>query len=381
MRVVAGAVLFVVGCGAGGGTLAGAGGNMGMVMTGGGAISGGTLTGAGSNSGTPTGAGAAIGTGIGIGGVGNGPGGVTCGAVGRPAQPLPPDILIALDTSSSMNDDLGNATCAGGCGQSSKWAAAAAAINSAVAATAGRVNWGLELFATKEANLCGAFPGVNVDTFPASAVAIGDALHFLTMPNGGVYGGETRQTRGAVDAALARVMRRPSPGLRFMVLITDGAPMCAPDGISVADDTAVTAAAIAAATTTRTSTFVVGVATGDGPADTSLLMMAEAGLGRDGGGLFRTSTGDDIRAALNSVADQTAGCTFAVPEVSADGVQSRRHIGVAVDGAEVPRDTTRTNGWDYVDDTLASVRLYGSACAAVTADFAVVTINFKCILP
>jgi len=164
MRVVAGAVLFVVGCGAGGGTLAGAGGNMGMVMTGGGAISGGTLTGTGASIGTPTGAGAAIGTGVGIGGVGNGPGGVTCGAVGTPAQPLPPDILIALDTSSSMNDDLGNAACAGGCGQSSKWAAAADAINSAVANTASRVSWGIQLFATKDVNLCGSAPGVYVDT-------------------------------------------------------------------------------------------------------------------------------------------------------------------------------------------------------------------------
>jgi hypothetical protein len=70
-----------------------------------------------------------------------------------------------------------------------------------------------------------------------------------------------------------------------------------------------------------------------------------------------------------------------LPEAPVDRLQSRDHIGVVVNGSKLARDTTGTNGWDYVDATHASVRLYGSACAAVkTAGPGAVAVFFKCIL-
>ena len=35
---------------------------------------------------------------------------------------------------------------------------------------------------------------------------------------------------------------------------------------------------------------------------------------------------------------------------------------VFLDGQEIPRDQTKTNGWDYTDDTYLIIELYGSYC-------------------
>src|SRR5262245_17705664 len=108
--------LLGAGCDVGGGKLTGAG--------------GGTAgTGAG-GSGLMTGRGGAIVTGI-----GNFPGGAPgtgAGGDGFPINPCgttygaarnPPDVLIVLDTSTSMNDAF-NGPCANSCGPTSKWSAA-----------------------------------------------------------------------------------------------------------------------------------------------------------------------------------------------------------------------------------------------------------------
>ena len=67
-------------------------------------------------------------TGTGTGGVGmtGTAGGMMCGETSRPTTKLPPNILIVLDASGSMNQDANNATCGTGmttgCGANSKWA-------------------------------------------------------------------------------------------------------------------------------------------------------------------------------------------------------------------------------------------------------------------
>ena len=75
------------------------------------------------------GAASAAGGAVGTGGLGSG-GGSFCGIVNLVrATPVPPDILIVMDRSSSMNDDSNEMVCTGGCGASSKWALASAAID------------------------------------------------------------------------------------------------------------------------------------------------------------------------------------------------------------------------------------------------------------
>src|SRR3954464_2586176 len=81
---------------------------------------GGVLTGSG-GAGQVTGLGGHGGSRIllGTGGnvvVGTGAGGFTAPCGGRPAPPVPPDVLIVLDTSASMNDAIDGPCGAAGCG-------------------------------------------------------------------------------------------------------------------------------------------------------------------------------------------------------------------------------------------------------------------------
>ena len=57
-------------------------------------------------------------------------------------------------------------------------------------------------------------------------------------------------------------------------------------------------------------------------------------------------------------------CTFAIPPegpVAGD----RGRVSFYQNDTTVPRDPTHTNGWDYVDDTLSAIQLYGPPCEAL----------------
>jgi len=79
---------------------------------------------------------------------------MNCAAVDQPLNKLPPDILIVLDASGSMNEDSNNMSCSGGCGANSKWALLTPALNMVVMETQAEVNWGLKLFADTDST-CG----------------------------------------------------------------------------------------------------------------------------------------------------------------------------------------------------------------------------------
>ena len=114
---------------------------------------------AGGTGGAAAGAG---GTGGNIGGAGGASGmagGPSCGSFDRPANLLPPDILVLLDASGSMNEDLANQSCTGGCGANSKWSQMTAALTQVVAQTDATVNWGLKMFA--DSGTCGVSNNVS----------------------------------------------------------------------------------------------------------------------------------------------------------------------------------------------------------------------------
>ena len=71
-----------------------------------------------------------------------------CATFPKSSSKLPPDILIVLDASGSMNEDATNTSCGNrGCGATSKWALMMPAINQVVTDTQTEVNWGLKFFA------------------------------------------------------------------------------------------------------------------------------------------------------------------------------------------------------------------------------------------
>jgi hypothetical protein len=354
IQAVWGTAMLCVGCGGSGGTLTGSGGNTG---TGGAGLRSGGITGGG-----------------------NVPG-MNCGGLVSPASPLPPLMLIVLDASSSMNDDMNNMSCAGGCGQQSKWAAAVAAINSVAGETTQDLLWGVELFGMDRANVCGTF-----DSYLWRADVVASGLSKHTSANGGVLGGTNRPTALAVRTADSHVFGVSEANPKYLLLMTDGVPGCAAADASAADDnTADTVLAIGQATSAGAPTFVVGIATAGGPAHASMLLMGDAGArvpATSSGAYFNASSADDIRAALRSVVDMTAGCTFAVPlPPVSDGSLYREAIGVAISGREIPRDLEHTAGWDYANASHNSVQLFGQACELVKGNPSPpVTIIWRCLL-
>ena len=72
-----------------------------------------------------------------------------------------PDILVVLDASGSMDNDIEEANCDYGCGLKSKWALTTAAVKQVVSATGASVSWGLKFFANQD-QMCTVSPGVSV---------------------------------------------------------------------------------------------------------------------------------------------------------------------------------------------------------------------------
>jgi hypothetical protein len=337
-------------------------------------------------SGGPLGTGNASGTGlVGGGAAQNGQGNVTgmnCREVMQPLAKLPPDILIVLDASGSMNDDPSNTACTNGCGATSKWAQMTPAINQVVAATDMTVNWGLKFFADTDAT-CGVGNNVAVQVGVNTAGAVQTAIAGRTSANGGVTNGSRTPTRLAETAGANYLRGLTDMNPRFIVLATDGLPNCAPgNGDTAADDSAGAVMAVSDAAMNGIPTFVVGIATGGGMADTTLSNMANAGgYPRSGGppSYYSVSSTTEFVSVLQTLVGMAATCTFAVPEPTGD--TSREHIAVVVNGTELKRDPNHADGWDYTSTGMTAVQIYGSTCNGIMGgSITDVKIVFKCII-
>jgi hypothetical protein len=342
--------------------------------------------GAGASSGNPIGTGASNGTGlVGGGAAQNGHAAVTgmnCAMVQRPLAKLPPDILIVLDASGSMNNDISDTSCGtNGCGATSKWAQMTPAINMVVQATQADVNWGLKFFA--DDSMCGVNNNVAVNIGANNGMAVQTAIAGRTSTNGGVSNGSRTPTRLAENAGAAYMSNLNDQNPRFILLATDGLPNCAPGATdTAADDSQGAVQAVMAAAMMGIPTFVVGIATGGGMADTTLSNMAVAGGYPRGGSpqYYSVSSTTEFVSVLQTLVGVAATCTFAVPDPP-NGDTDRAHIGVVIDGTEIPHDTSQTNGWDYTSTGMTAVQVFGSQCNAIMSGQAkTVEIVFKCII-
>ena len=341
-------------------------------------------TGAGNSTGiTITGAGASSGTGNSGGGNNNGNSTIdsNCGAKNKDAARLPPDILIVLDASGSMNDDVNNMMCTNGCGATSKWAQMTPAINQVVAATENDVNWGLKFFASD--NACAVNANANVTVGTGRAAMIAAAIMGRTDAAGNVTNGSRTPTRAGVMQGAAYLNGLQDDNPKYIVLATDGLPNCPMSGNTGNDDTAGAVAAVQAAATSGVPVFVVGIATGGTTADATLSMMATAG-GRPRAGspsYYSVSSGAELQSVLTMLVGMASTCTFQVgPPPTTDGTTSTGFIDVFGDGTKIPRDTTHANGWDYVDATMNAIQVYGPTCTAIeNGSIQRVVVTFKCI--
>jgi hypothetical protein len=279
-----------------------------------------------------------------------------CGQRDQPTTMLPPDLLIVLDRSLSMNMDSSGANCAAGMPGCSKWDQMTAAINTAVSMTDTTDNWGLKFFGdgTTNASYCQVNPGVAVNIGPMNAGNIATAIAG-TMPS------TATPTTAALVAAGTYLRGLTDQNPKYIVLATDGAPTCRNGGIMTRDDANAIAEVLNQANM-GIQTFVIGIATSnDAMATATLNMMAVNGGQPQMGATtsyYAVANTADLVTALGKISAIAASCTLSLGAAP----PNPDNILVEGDGTPIPQDPT--NGWQYGPGQ-TSIILNGTACDAV----------------
>ncbi|HMF39214.1 MAG TPA: hypothetical protein VKQ32_00905 [Polyangia bacterium] len=336
--------------------------------------------------GGPLGSGASSGTGTGLvsgGGAQSGSannGGMNCATVNQPVNKLPPDILLIQDKSGSMADSA-DGSCTQNCGMNSKWSQMTAGLMQVLTSTDMGVNWGLKWFASPNGGTCGVNQGADVPIAAMNAARINTAIM-------GQNPSSSTPTRMAVNAGAAYMMTVNDANPKFLLLATDGLPNCIPtnNGGTCTNNcqTSDMQGAIDAVTTAAGMgfpTFVVGIATTSDPtSDATLNAMAMMGGKPQANGppyYYPVANQQDLVNALGSIVSIASTCVFTIPQPPNNSTD-QTHIGVQVNGTDLPQDTSHANGWDF--SGTGQVTVYGSQCNAIMAGTATVAIVFKCIV-
>lgn len=291
---------------------------------------------------------------------------------------MPPDVMIVLDKSGSMNECTSNPgmDCSGM--PDSKWKQITQALATVVSATQAQVNWGLALFPSDA--MCGV-ANIDVMVSAMNGTAISNLLG-MRRP-----GGATPTATG-VTAAKTYMMARTSPNPKYILLATDGAPNCSATGACLpgqltcmlpgggmgcdffglcmpptagGDDAMGAIAAVQQSAAGNVKVFVIGIAT-DAMTESTLNQMAVAGgVPRPGTpSYYRVTNGMDLQTALAAITGQIASCTYPLQQRPPDPTR----IEVSLNGMPVPRNAM--NGWELSADMM-SIEFHGAACDSLRA--------------
>jgi len=273
---------------------------------------------------------------------------------------LPPDVLIVLDRSASMqqgNDGVnctGETNCPGG---QNKWAQMVSAMKTFLPMADATVNWGLMFFGSGGNQSCTVGTMADVPPAAMNATRINTAI-------GGAQPQTSTPTTVAVQNAsayLRNTVKDTNP--KFILLATDGLPTCGQETCTATtqkncDDTAAIAA-VKQAKTDGIPTFVIGIATkgADGTLNT---MAVEGGYPRmgaaDGKSYYPVASASELTAALDAIKSQVGTCFFGI---SAIDPKTMKISGVNADGAPL-------NPGDFTVVGTSGVKLEGQACQDYT---------------
>ena len=296
---------------------------------------------------------------------------LACDSPTNLVQPIPPDVLVVLDKSGSMDNQADGTSCSGGCGASSKWAQVTNAINKVVGQTQANVNWGMKLFATS-IDGCDVSTGVEVAVGPMN----GAAISTLIMENSPGSRTPTQQAEAAGAAYLATLTdKRP----KYLLLATDGLPNCGPNAASPTDDNSMGAEqAVVAARAAGFPTFVIGI--GQTMAEATLTRLAlQGGVPQVGGAtaFYQVSDTTQLVTALGTILGSVT-CVFDLPAPTQTR-ETTSNIAVFVNGTAFPQDTGHASGWDYHGAEMKQIQIYGPTCDGLMGGkVASVSVQFIC---
>jgi hypothetical protein len=374
------AAVVVAGCGFKAGVQSGAGGEGGATGTGGVA---GTAAGGVGGAGGTTGSGGRGGmipiiitaTGSG-GGNPNGSLDSNCGTKSQSAKIVPPDMMLVMDRSLSMTNDINDKQCAGGtgtngnCGANSKWELMVPALNQVISDTDMKVNWGM-YYLGDEPSQCG------VATAPVVPVAAMNATAVTTSLTTNLFNGQVgTPTRRVIQGAVSYLTGLGDQTPKYLLLATDGQPNCATTNSLNTDDTTGTDQAVKDAAAAGIPTFVVGIGNTNAAATLNQLAI-DGGRPQVGGptSYYQVDDAAALSSALGTIVGQAASCTFNIG-AAPDGTTATG-LGVFGDGSKLTMDPA--NGWSFKDATMTTIILNGSLCDQVMSGaIHDVTVAFVC---
>ena len=301
-----------------------------------------------------------------------------CGVKTQSAKAIPPDIMLVMDRSLSMTNDVSDKQCAGGtgtngnCGANSKWQLMVPALSQVITDTNAKVNWGM-FYLGDEPAMCG------VATAPVVPIAATSATAVTTSLAGVQFNGQTgTPTRRVIQGATTYLTGVTDTNPKFMLLATDGQPNCATATSLQTDDSAGTQQAVADALTAGIPTFVVGI--GNTGAAATLNQLAVAGGRPQTGGAtsyYQVNDAAALSSALGTIVGQAASCSFNIG-APPDGTTAAG-LGVFGDGNRIMMDPT--NGWSFKDATMTTIILNGPICDQVMSGTVHdVTVAFVCMV-
>jgi len=272
---------------------------------------------------------------------GSGPANV-CEARDIAATANPPDMLIILDRSASMEVDTVNLVTV----QTMRWMPAVAAVKEVTAALEDTIRFGLMVFPNEASGCSSGLLEVPMDLNTAGSIA--------TKLDGHKPGGATPLSitlRGAQNELLSsRNVVDALPRDQYILLITDGAPNCSASlSSSQALDDQDAYKAVDGLRTNGVKTYVIGFDTG------GLTVLDE--LARRGGTGETThrkvSDGSTLVAELENISARVVSCSYELAKAPGDPT----YVRVAIDGKSYPLGDA---GWKLEGDT--TVQLQPAAC-------------------
>lgn len=298
-------------------------------------------------------------------------------------------IMFVIDRSNSMQDTLDGREPEPG--ELRRWDLLARTLAEVLAGADPLLELGAEFYprfdpgaATPE-EACSVDTGIDLTPARANTERLLE-LFDTTQPAGGT------PTALGLEEARAFFERRPDSRLpRYVVLATDGGPNCNPDtGVShetcvctgepemclidpvfgpynCLDDVRTLEIIRGLFTELDIPVYVIGMDDPTRPdlADVLDRMADAGGRPREIPGerrFYSVRRPDDLRSALTTITESVSRCVFTVAPVPAPSAS----VEVRVGGVFVPRDPTRTEGWDFTTASRAELTLFGGACERVT---------------
>lgn len=290
-----------------------------------------------------------------------------CGNSASTMTPVPADLLLVMDRSGSMTNDIAKDepcdTSTGTCAE--RWATMGQAMRKVLASSSSTIHWGLKLFSTPALSTglgdvpagCVVVPEIEVPVGAGSSDAIVARMGATTL-------NYNTPTRAAVQAAAGYLGSLHDGRAKYILLATDGQPNCPTTGdVPTAPDLPAALEAIAAARAAGIKVYVIGV----GPSAGNLDEMARQG-GTDK--FYPALSPQSLVAALDTIVGTVASCVYTMASVPPDPT----NLGVYLDKQLVPNGA---DGWTLSGSN--SVVFGGVTCDRIKAGaFTHVQVLFGC---